>query len=107
MANLEQYSDEHRIFLQGIMSKGILNAEEVHSLLRMACGRCKVETPVDRQGKLEKLKKFIITINKELGDLGLEIRKALEDIIASEDKTSPLTDEELKKELNQNQKQYA
>ena len=79
MANLEQYSDEHRIFLQGIMSKGILNAEEVHSLLRMACGRCKVETPVDRPGKLEKLKKFIITINKELGDLGLEIRKALDE----------------------------
>ena len=31
----------------------------------------------------------------------IEIRKALEDIIASEDKTSPLTDEELKKQLNQ------
>ena len=79
MANLERYSDEHRIFLQGIMSKGILNAKEADNLLRMACGRCKIEIPVYRQGRSEKITKFVMTINKELGDLGLEIRKAFDE----------------------------
>ena len=79
MSNWEPYSDEHRIFLQGIMARGILNAEEVHTLLKMACRRCNVEIPVDGKGKMEKLKRFIQTINKELECLGLQIKKALDE----------------------------
>lgn len=79
MSNLEPYSDEHRIFLQGIMARGILNAEEVHTLLNMACRRCKVEIPVDSKGKMEKLKHFIQTINKEIECIGLQIKKALDE----------------------------
>ena len=79
MSNWEPYSDEHRIFLQGIMARGILNAEEVHTLLKMACRRCNVEIPVDQKGKMEKLKRFIQTINKELESVGLQIKKALDE----------------------------
>ena len=79
MSNWEPYSDEHRIFLQGIMARGILNAEEVHTLLKMACRRCNVEIPVDGAGKIEKLKRFIQTINKELESVGLQIKKALDE----------------------------
>lgn len=79
MSNLEPYSDEHRIFLQAIMARGILNAEEVHTLLNMACRRCKVEIPTDPKGKMEKLKRFIQTINKELESVGLQIKKALDE----------------------------
>ena len=79
MSNWEPYSDEHRIFLQAIMAPGILNAEEVHTLLKMACKRCNVEIPTDGKGKMEKLKKFIQTINKELESVGLQIKKALDE----------------------------
>ena len=75
MSNWEPYSDEHRIFLQGIMARGILNAEEVHTLLKMACRRCNVEIPVDQKGKMEKLKRFIQTINKELESVGLQMHR--------------------------------
>ena len=34
------YSDEHRIFLQGIMSKGILKGQEVTALMKTAYLRC-------------------------------------------------------------------
>lgn len=76
MSSCEPYSDEHRIFLQGIMARGILNAEDVHMLLKMACRRCGVEIPVDGKGKMEKLKKFIQTINRELEPMGLQIKKS-------------------------------
>lgn len=79
MSSVEPYSDEHRIFLQGIMARGILNAEDVHMLLKMACRRCGVEIPVDGKGKMEKLKKFIQTINRELEPMGLQIKKALDE----------------------------
>ena len=79
MSGWESYSDEHRIFLQGIMSRGILCAEEVHTLLKMSCGRCNVEIPPDSTGRMEKLKKFIQTINKELEGLGFQIKKALDE----------------------------
>jgi len=41
----------------------------------MACRRCNVEIPVDGAGKIEKLKRFIQTINKELESVGLQIKK--------------------------------
>ena len=33
------YGDAHRIFLQGIMSKGILSYVETYDLLKIACNR--------------------------------------------------------------------
>lgn len=79
MSRSEPYSDEHRIFVQGIMTRGILNSEEVYSLLDMACRRCDVEMPVDRKEKSLKLVKFIQTINRELEPMGMIIKKALDE----------------------------
>ncbi len=34
------YEDKHRIFLQGIMTRGIINVEEVKKLYEIAHKRC-------------------------------------------------------------------
>lgn len=36
----EKYSDQHRIFLQGFMCRGILNLQEVIDLYTIARKRC-------------------------------------------------------------------
>ena len=40
-----KFDDEHRIFLQGIMCKGILNDKEVHALHSRALKACSIEIP--------------------------------------------------------------
>ena len=35
------YGDEHRIFVQGIMCKGVLKSSEVRDLYRLAMKRCR------------------------------------------------------------------
>ena len=39
MAQPQRYSDKHRIFLQGIMCKGILDQKEVRNLYKIAMAR--------------------------------------------------------------------
>ena len=39
MAQTQRYSDKHRIFLQGIMCKGILDQKEVRNLFEIAMAR--------------------------------------------------------------------
>jgi hypothetical protein len=38
---MTSYGDEHRIFLQGIMTRGILSHQEVLKLFATATDRCK------------------------------------------------------------------
>ena len=39
MAQTQRYGDQHRIFLQGIMCKGILDQKEVRNLFEIAMAR--------------------------------------------------------------------
>ena len=70
-----KFDDEHRIFLQGIMCKGILNDKEVHALHLSSLKACSVEIPEKRQERDQLLVKNIQTINDEIEKLGLKIRK--------------------------------
>lgn len=96
-----KYGDEHKVFLQGIISRGIMNSGEVMDMFCLACNRCGgkkaikisnyhhnrkymkcyylVELPEVQAERNEKLKNFIICINQEIRDLGLEIKKAIDE----------------------------
>ena len=71
---MEPYSDEHRIFLQAILSRGIMNADEARAQFEMACKRLNVKIPVEEKNKREKFKRFLEAINAELKSLRLEIK---------------------------------
>lgn len=75
MPGVDKYSDEHRMFLQGIMCKGVLNDREVHRLHDRALKACNIEIPEKKSEKDQLLVENIQTINGEISKLGLSIRK--------------------------------
>jgi len=70
-----KFDDEHRIFLQGIMCKGILNDKEVHALHSRALKACSIEIPEKKPERDLLLVTNIQIINGEIEKLGLKIRK--------------------------------
>jgi len=75
MPSRDKYSDEHRIFLQGIMCRGVLNEKEVHSLHDKTLTACGFEIPEKKSEKDQLLVDMIQTINAQIRDLGLLIKK--------------------------------
>ena len=75
MPSRTKYSDEHRIFLQGIMCKGVLNDHEVNNLHDKALRSCGIEIPEKKSEKMKMLVENIMTINDEIKKVGLSIRK--------------------------------
>jgi len=71
--------DEHRIFLQGLMCKGVLDVDEVLSLHEGSLTLCKMNVPASRKEHLELLGENILTINDCLSSLGLVVRKGLDE----------------------------
>ena len=74
-----EYEDEHRLFLQGIMAKGVLNNKEVHSLHEKVLKMCNIEVPEKRKDLIDLLAKNIRTINNEIESVGLMIKKGVEE----------------------------
>ena len=74
-----EYEDEHRLFLQGIMAKGVLNNKEVHSLHEKVLKMCSIEMPEKRKDLIDLLAKNIRTINNEIEGVGLMIKKGVEE----------------------------
>ena len=72
----ETYQDEHRIFVQGIMCKGILNERGVNSLHEKALSRCNIKIPEKKSEQNALLLKNIQIINAELRKVGLLIKKS-------------------------------
>ena len=73
------YGDEHRIFLQGLMCRGILDAKEVNRLLEVALENCKIDIPDQKTEKQKLLLQIITEINENLGDLDLMIKKGVDE----------------------------
>ena len=71
--------DEHRIFLQGLMCKGVLDVDEVLKLHEGSLTLCKMNVPESRKEHLELLGGNIETINDCLSSLGLVVRKGLDE----------------------------
>ena len=75
MPGKERYQDEHRIFLQGMMCKGILKEKDVYSLHNKALKICNIAIPETKDEKNSLLTKNIQIINMELRKVGLLIKK--------------------------------
>jgi len=73
------YEDEHRIFLQGLMCKGVLNKEEVNTLHEKALTMCKIDIPEKKVERQRLLAANIQTINNQLEPVGLVIRKGVDE----------------------------
>jgi len=78
-ASVANYEDEHRIFLQGLMCKGVLNSKEVNALHEKALVICKVDIPQEKKERQMLLAKNIQVINNELERVGLIIRKGIDE----------------------------
>ena len=74
-----EYEDEHRLFLQGIMAKGVLNNKEVHTLHEKVLKMCSIEIPERRKDLIDLLASNIRTINNEIESVGLMIKKGVEE----------------------------
>lgn len=76
-ANL--YDDEHRIFVQGMLCKGILNSKEVNALHEKALIVCNIDVPEKKVDRQKLLASNIQTINNELEPVGLVIKKGVDE----------------------------
>jgi len=74
-----KYDDEHRLFVQGLMAKGILSTKEVYSLLELALESCKIDFPEEIKDRQKTLLNFIHEINETLSDLDLTVRKVVDE----------------------------
>ena len=74
-----EYEDEHRLFVQGIMAKGVLNNKEVHALHEKVLKICNIEIPEKKKDLIDLLAKNIRTINNEIERVGLMIKKGVEE----------------------------
>ncbi|KAK3767115.1 hypothetical protein RRG08_017988 [Elysia crispata] len=69
---MEVFGDGHRLFIQSMMSRGMMNISEVKEVIS-ECG-LDVETEFK-----DKVVKFVRLINQHIGPINLEIRKGLEE----------------------------
>jgi len=76
---MESYDDEHRIFLQGLMCKGVLNGKEVNALHEKALTICNIEIPEKKVERQNLLVKNIQILNDELTKVDLIIRKGVDE----------------------------
>lgn len=75
MPSRDNYSDEHRIFLQGMMCRGILDSNEVHDLLRRTLKACHIDIPQKKEECKILIGIIVGIINDEISTLGLKIDK--------------------------------
>ncbi|GFO03100.1 non-structural maintenance of chromosomes element 1-like protein [Plakobranchus ocellatus] len=68
----DRYGDGHRLFLQSIMSRGIMHVSDVKKVL----SECGVDTET---GFKEKVLLFMRMINQRIAPINLEIRKGVEE----------------------------
>jgi len=71
--------DQHRVFLQGLMCRGILNNKEVNTLFEKSLRVCGLEVPEKRKEVTDLLVATIHVINDHLGEVGLGVRKGVDE----------------------------
>ena len=79
MPSRDNYSDEHRIFLQGMMCRGVLDYNEVWDLTRRTLKACNIEIPEKKKECIDMALDIIQVINAEVSKLGLKIIKGIDE----------------------------
>jgi len=74
-----EYADMHRVFLQGMMSRGVLDFKEVNELLLASVDYNDLYLPSGKDEKRELLQSIISAINDKINDLNLAIRKGVDE----------------------------
>ena len=70
-----EYGDQHRIFLQGMLTRGMVNSRELHELHDISLTRCGIPVPENQMEKNNDVKRFLKIINDNCGHLGLSLVK--------------------------------
>jgi len=73
------YDDEHRMFLQALMVKGILKSKDVHRLMDDVFERFQLDMPDNKEARQAALLQMIMQINSKLETVHLCIRKAVDE----------------------------
>ncbi|TRY61194.1 hypothetical protein TCAL_01482 [Tigriopus californicus] len=78
-SKMREYGDEHRIFLQGMMCRGIADYQEILKLLQCVCVRCNLVFPNEKKDQARMLVHIVQQINTKLDPLGLLIDKVIDE----------------------------
>ena len=71
---LREYGDAHRMFVQSIMKRGVLNSNEVFDLIKLVCKKQKIPLRNDTVGRNEDRAKFLKCIKAKLENLGFTLK---------------------------------
>ncbi|RUS78374.1 hypothetical protein EGW08_013867 [Elysia chlorotica] len=69
---MDVYGDGHRLFIQSMMSRGIMNITEVKEVL----SECGIDVGTEFK---DKVVRFVRLVNQHIGPINLEIRKGVEE----------------------------
>lgn len=64
----KEYGDPHRLFVQAMMSAGVVESKEFTRLFNLCLQRCKIEKPTDPKILIQAKSDFLKTINAKLED---------------------------------------
>ena len=73
---MKQYGDAHRMFVQAMMSRGIVNGQDISNLFKLCCKKTKIKISNYNQDK----KDFLLTINQQLDKLNLKLKNISDEI---------------------------
>ena len=77
---MADYGNTHKIFLQGIMCRGILSSTEMNNLYDLSLKRCNIEPlPKKDPRRINNLARFIHSINDKLDVLNLKLVKTFDE----------------------------
>ena len=63
--------DQHRVFLQGMLTRGMVNSKELDELHDISLARCGIPITENRLQKQNELKHFLKVIGENIGHLGI------------------------------------
>ena len=73
---MKQYGDAHRMFVQSMMSKGIVNGFDISNLFKLCCKKGKIKITDQTNDK----KDFLMSINSKLSKLNLKLKNISDEV---------------------------
>ena len=67
--------DQHRVFLQGMLTRGMVNSKELDELYDISLARCDIPVTENRIQRSNDIKRFLRVIGDNIVHLGLQLVK--------------------------------